>query len=89
MAPEPTDLAGITRATLEHYNRQAEQFRVGTAGHDVSQNVSALLDAIAGDAPHTILDLGCGPGRDLAEFVRRGHVAIGLDGGDAVAGRAL
>ncbi|RXZ32790.1 class I SAM-dependent methyltransferase [Oxalobacteraceae bacterium CAVE-383] len=28
----------------------------------------------------TILDFGCGPGRDLATFTRLGHRAIGLDG---------
>lgn len=35
---------------------------------------------IEGDAPFTILDLGCGPGRDLKTFVNLGHVAVGLDG---------
>ena len=26
------------------------------------------------------IDLGCGPGRDLKELTRRGHVAIGVEG---------
>ena len=39
--------------------------------------------AIEGEAPFTILDLGCGPGRDLARFVERGHTAVGLDGAKA------
>lgn len=29
--------------------------------------------------PSTILDCGCGPGRDLARFVSHGHVARGID----------
>ena len=29
--------------------------------------------------PFTILDFGCGPGRDLATFTQFGHRAIGLD----------
>jgi SAM-dependent methyltransferase len=28
----------------------------------------------------TLLDLGCGPGRDLKALADRGHLAIGLDG---------
>ena len=33
-----------------------------------------------GKAPFTILDFGCGPGRDLMAFTERGHDAVGLDG---------
>ena len=76
-APELEKLSGLT---LEHYNRNAEDFHAGTRGHDVSQNIAALLSHIEGAAPFTILDLGCGPGRDLKAFAELGHVAIGLDG---------
>ncbi|MEN3277682.1 MAG: hypothetical protein V7631_3472 [Massilia sp.] len=74
------DLDDIARRTLAHYERHAEQFFAGTIDHDVSQNVAALLDAIEGPAPYTLLDLGCGPGRDLKTFSALGHRAIGLDG---------
>jgi SAM-dependent methyltransferase len=70
----------ITRRTLEHYERNAEAFFAGTIDHDVSQNVAALLEAIEAEPPYTILDLGCGPGRDLKTFASLGHRAIGLDG---------
>ncbi len=30
--------------------------------------------------PFVLLDLGCGPGRDLAHFKSLGHEAVGLDG---------
>jgi SAM-dependent methyltransferase len=70
----------ISRRTLEHYNRNADAFFAGTIDHDVSQNIDALLDAIEAPAPYTILDLGCGPGRDLKTFTGLGHRAIGLDG---------
>ncbi|MEM6957963.1 MAG: class I SAM-dependent methyltransferase, partial [Myxococcota bacterium] len=33
-----------------------------------------------GKAPQRILDLGCGPGRDLQTFVDLGHAPVGLDG---------
>lgn len=79
---EPDELDAIAHRTLGHYNRRAEAFRAGTADHDVSQNIAALLDHIEGRPPFTILDLGCGPGRDLKTFAERGHVAIGLDGAE-------
>lgn len=77
------DLAAITRATLASYDGKARAFWEGTRDHDVSQNVEALLAEIPGAGPHRILDLGCGPGRDLAAFVARGHDPIGLDGAAA------
>ena len=73
-------LDAISRRTLDHYERNAQQFFAGTIDHDVSQNVAALLDAIQAPAPFTLLDLGCGPGRDLKTFSALGHRAIGLDG---------
>jgi len=76
------ELAKISALTLEHYNQRAEDFREGTRDHDVSQNIAALLRHIEGAPPFTILDLGCGPGRDLAAFAALGHVAIGLEGAE-------
>lgn len=70
----------ITQTTLQHYERSAQQFFEGTRDHDVSQNVSALLGAIHSSAPYRILDLGCGPGRDLKTFTALGHSAVGVDG---------
>ena len=76
----PDDLATISGVTLEHYDRGADGFWEGTRDHDVSQNIGALLDAIEGEPPFTILDFGCGPGRDLVAFTELGHRAIGLEG---------
>jgi SAM-dependent methyltransferase len=70
----------ITRRTLDYYESRAQQFFAGTIDHDVSQNIAALLDAIEAAPPYTILDFGCGPGRDLKAFAALGHRAIGLDG---------
>ena len=74
------DLETVAERTLQHYHERAEEFREGTRGHDVSQNIDALLQHIEGDAPLAILDFGCGPGRDLKTFAERGHAAIGLEG---------
>jgi SAM-dependent methyltransferase len=77
---DPTELQRISAATLEHYQQRAEDFRAGTRDHDVSQNIAALLRHIEGNPPFTILDFGCGPGRDLEAFTQLQHTAIGLDG---------
>jgi SAM-dependent methyltransferase len=74
------DLETAAGLTLEHYNKRAENFWEGTRGHDVSQNIAALLQYIESRPPFTILDLGCGPGRDLKAFEELGHLAIGLEG---------
>lgn len=74
------DLESIAEATLNHYAENAENFWQGTRDHDVSQNIAALLQYIEAPPPFTILDFGCGPGRDLKAFVAHGHVAIGLEG---------
>jgi len=74
------DLQTITCKTLQHYNDSACSFREGTADHDVKQNVNALLAEILGPSPFRILDFGCGPGRDLKQFVALGHEPVGLDG---------
>ncbi|HEY1899880.1 MAG TPA: class I SAM-dependent methyltransferase [Steroidobacteraceae bacterium] len=77
---EPRELENIAAGTLSYYERRAEDFRAGTKDHDVSQNIAALLGHIKGASPFVILDLGCGPGRDLETFAALGHKAIGLDG---------
>ena len=79
----PEELSAVARSTLSHYQQHAEDFREGTKDHDVSQNVEALCRQLPGPAPQRILDLGCGPGRDLATFLARGHAPVGLDGAPA------
>jgi SAM-dependent methyltransferase len=76
----PAELAALSARTLAHYDASAQSFEEGTRAHDVSQNYAALLAAIEGPAPFSLLDFGCGPGRDLGYFRSLGHEAVGLDG---------
>ena len=80
MKAAPSDLGKLTHLTLNSYNERAETFWEGTKDHDVSQNIAALLRHIESPPPFKILDLGCGPGRDLKSFADLGHVAVGLEG---------
>jgi SAM-dependent methyltransferase len=79
-ALDPHELDAIATGTLAHYAQRVTEFEAGTRDHDVSQNIDALLRHMVGQSPFTILDFGCGPGRDLAAFTRLGHTAIGLEG---------
>src|SRR6202158_1977614 len=80
MKLNPQDLEKIAHLTLEHYSQRAEDFWEGTRDHNVSQNIAALLQYIESEPRFTILDFGCGPGRDLRVFAELGHIAVGLEG---------
>jgi SAM-dependent methyltransferase len=77
---DTTQLHRISERNIGHYDRAAKEYWESTRNHDVSQNCEALLAAIKGDPPYAILDLGCGPGRDLDFFRSLGHDTTGLDG---------
>ena len=76
------ELEQLSQRTLAHYNERAEDFFSGTVNHDVSQNIAALLQYIVAPMPFVILDVGCGPGRDLKTFRSFGHNAIGVEGSE-------
>ena len=73
------DSKTVTDVTIRDYNEIADSFWEGTKDHDVSQNINALLSAL-GHGKHSILDFGCGPGRDVMAFKEMGHKPVGLDG---------
>ncbi len=85
---KPENLQAIVERTLAHYDRRAESFWEGTRDHDVSQNITALLQHIRAEPPFGILDFGCGPGRDLKRFSDLGHTPVGLEGAERFAAMA-
>ena len=86
--PTPDELRRIAARTLAHYEQHAQAFWEGTRDHDVRQNVDALLSHITASPPFDLLDLGCGPGRDLITFKALGHRPIGLEGSPTLAAMA-
>jgi SAM-dependent methyltransferase len=80
MSSIPKDL---TQNTIRHYHEQAHEFWQGTKDHDVSQNIASLCRHMP-DSSKTILDFGCGPGRDLLKWTELGYSAIGLDGAEEI-----
>ncbi len=77
------DLAAVAASTLAHYEANAADYERGTRDHDVSQNVATLRRHLDGPGPHALLDLGCGPGRDLPALAAGANTVVGLDGSAA------
>jgi SAM-dependent methyltransferase len=88
MTLEKNDLDDISSRTLAYYEERAAAFWEGTRDHDVRQNIEALLRHLRGTPPYTLLDFGCGPGRDLKALRALGHRPIGLEGAPAFAAMA-
>lgn len=84
----PEDIQRIYARTLAHYDERAQAFWEGTRDHDVSQNITALLQYIESAPPFELLDFGCGPGRDLKTLTTLGHRATGLEGAPKLAAMA-
>lgn len=80
MKQKNTELDAIETLTIDHYNQNAEAFWYGTKDHDVTQNYEAFLSPFPNGKKLDILDLGCGPGRDVHYFKSLGHRPVGLDG---------
>ena len=51
-----------------------------TLEHDNQRNIAAMLQYIESEPRFTVLDFGCGPGRDLKVVAELGHIAVGLEG---------
>ncbi|ACI98180.1 class I SAM-dependent methyltransferase [Rhodospirillum centenum] len=72
--------------SIGHYVAHAEAYAEALLSHDTSDSRARFLALLPARA--AILDLGCGPGRDLRAFAAAGHAAVGLDACPALAARA-
>lgn len=62
---------------MNFYDQHAQQFIDTTINLDMSEFYDKFLTLLPSNS--TILDLGCGSGRDLKYFKSQGHHPIGLD----------
>lgn len=70
----------ISRLTLSAYDQLADAYREETYTRERSADYELFFRNLAGVRPLDLLDVGCGPGRDLKHFHTLGHRAVGLDG---------
>lgn len=68
----------VYTATAASYNRAADKYAMA---HSSTAEIEDILEAFASalPVPSTILDSGCGHGRDAAFFASYGHAVIGVD----------
>ena len=67
----------MNKETIDYYNRTADQYYWNTVGVDLGTMRKLFASYLPAEA--TIIDLGCGSGRDVMAFNDMGHNAIGLD----------
>ena len=66
------------QTTLNYYNANAQDFVQGTVGVDFHITQDRFLAQLAAGA--SILDFGCGSGRDTKYFLERGYAVEATDG---------
>ena len=66
-------------ADLRTYYDQDAHRRAGRDLHGVRLGYRAEFLRRLGERSHTVLEVGCGPGKDAREFVAAGHSYVGLD----------
>lgn len=65
-------------STLDYYNQNAELYTSGTINADVSVLYSHFEPYLP---PHaSIIDIGCGSGRDTKHFIEAGYAVTAIDG---------
>ena len=68
------------KQTLSYYNENAQEFTKGTLNVDFSYTQNKFLDKLSEGA--TILDFGCGSGRDTKYFLEKGYTIEAIDGSE-------
>jgi ubiquinone/menaquinone biosynthesis C-methylase UbiE len=80
-AAQPEEADPIT-TTTEFYRNRAAEYATKTLEIDLSHHWASFMGILAPGS--LILDLGCGPGRDLKVFAERGFRTLGIDRSDSL-----
>ena len=73
---------GAADLTLDYYNQNASEFCSGTKNIAFSEHQNIFLSCLAPQG--SILDFGCGSGRDSKAFLDRGYDVESMDGSEAL-----
>ncbi len=73
----------MMNTTLEYYNEKAEKYFKGSAELKDTEHQDLFLSYVRKGG--TILDLGCGSGRDSLYFREKGYVPVACDGSEKLA----
>ena len=72
--------------TIEYYNQNASEYFSNTVNVNFDQLRRKFVSYLPENA--TIIDIGCGSGRDVKAFCEMGYQAIGLDASEELAAEA-
>lgn len=72
-----SEIGFMGKETIEYYNKTADQYYWNTVGVDLDALRKLFASCFPAEA--TILDMGCGSGRDVMAFSDMGFKVIGLD----------
>lgn len=64
--------------TIDYYNHNAKEFTDNTQNVDMSETYALFEKYLKPNA--SILDLGCGSGRDSKYFIKQGYNVVAVDG---------
>lgn len=67
----------MDKRTIDYYNRNADSYYWNTVGVDMSVFRKKFASYLPNEA--SVIDMGCGSGRDVMAFSDMGHDAAGLD----------
>lgn len=66
--------------TLDYYNENAEEFTASTINVDFTSVQDKFLNKLSSSS--SILDFGCGAGRDTKYFLEKGYIVDAIDGSE-------
>lgn len=66
--------------TLNYYNENAEEFTASTINVDFTSVQDKFLNKLSSNS--SILDFGCGAGRDTKYFLEKGYIVDAIDGSE-------
>lgn len=72
--------------TLQFYEKNADSFFLGTVLADMQEARKRFTDCLSNHA--TILDFGCGSGRDTRAFMDEGFLVDAMDGSEEMCAKA-
>ena len=67
----------MDKSTIDYYNRNADRYYWTTVGVDMGVFRKRFASYLPNEA--SVIDMGCGSGRDVMAFSDMGHDAVGLD----------
>ena len=67
----------MDKGTIDYYNRNADWYYWTTVGVDMDVFRKKFASYLPNEA--SVIDMGCGSGRDVMAFSDMGHSAVGLD----------